>query len=240
MKYICGMKKYKYEDSEFGTIILLPHPTARHFIFKIRNSVLQITVPDGITYKQIAQSINKNRESIRKIYARKNDNILRPGTLLETRSFTIAIQTHTKNRFLFRLQDRVLCIFCPEDADIESLEVQKTISSGIKRFIKQAAEEYLPERLDRLARNLNIQYNHVSVSHGRKRLGRCDTRHNILLSYHLMFLPERLIDYVIFHELAHLSEMNHGERFHQLCNRYCQGMEKALEKELKAFPFPIE
>lgn len=234
------MKKYKYEDSEFGTIILLPHPTARHFIFKIRNNALQITVPDGIPYTEITQSINRNRENIRKIFIRRQDNILRPGTILETRSFTIAIQTHTEKQILFRMQNRVLYIFCPEEADIESTEIQKSLSSGIKHFIKQEAEKYLPQRLDMLARQLNLKYNQVSVSHGRKRLGRCDARHNILLSYHLMFLPERLIDYVIFHELAHLSEMNHGERFHRLCNQYCQGSEKALEKELKAFPFLIE
>ena len=95
------MKKYQYEDSEFGTIILYLHPTARHLIFKIRNNSLQITVPEGITYAQITQSINKNRENIRKIYVRKNDKILRPGTLRETRNFTIAIQTHNKNKYLF-------------------------------------------------------------------------------------------------------------------------------------------
>ena len=92
------MKKYQYEDPEFGTIILYLHPTARHLIFKIRDNSLQITVPEGITYAQITQSINKNRENIRKIYVRKNDKILRPGTLLETRNFTIAIQTHNKNK----------------------------------------------------------------------------------------------------------------------------------------------
>ena len=234
------MKKYQYEDPEFGTIILYLHPTARHLIFKIRDNSLQITVPEGITYAQITQSINKNRENIRKIYVRKNDKILRPGTLLEIRNFTIAIRTHNKNKYLFKLYNNTLFIFCPDTTDFESPETQRIISAGIKRFIKQEAEKYLPERLDLLAKQLNLTYNSVSVSHGRKRLGRCDMRRNILLSYHLMFLPDRLIDYVIFHELAHLSEMNHGERFHQLCNRYCQGKEKILEKELKSFPFPIE
>ena len=32
------MKKYQYEDPEFGTIILYLHPTARHLIFKIRDN----------------------------------------------------------------------------------------------------------------------------------------------------------------------------------------------------------
>ena len=50
------MKKYQYEDSEFGTIILYLHPTARHLIFKIRDNSLQITVPEGITYAQITKT----------------------------------------------------------------------------------------------------------------------------------------------------------------------------------------
>ena len=37
------MKKYQYEDPEFGTIILYLHPTARHLIFKIRDNSLQKT-----------------------------------------------------------------------------------------------------------------------------------------------------------------------------------------------------
>ena len=161
------MKKYQYEDPEFGTIILYLHPTARHLIFKIRDNSLQITVPEGITYAQITQSINKNRENIRKIYVRKNDKILRPGTLLETRNFTIAIQTHNKNKYLFKLHNNTLFIFCPDTTDFESPETQRIISAGIKRFIKQEAEKYLPERLDLLAKQLNLTYNSVSVSHDR-------------------------------------------------------------------------
>ena len=46
------MKKYQYEDPEFGTIILYLHPTARHLIFKIRDNSLQITVP-AVSYTHL-------------------------------------------------------------------------------------------------------------------------------------------------------------------------------------------
>ena len=50
-------------------------------------------------------------------------------------------------------------------------------------------------------------------------------------------LPESLVDYVICHELAHLQQMNHGPKFHELCNRYCGGEELALRKQLRTFTF---
>ena len=54
-----------------------------------------------------------------------------------------------------------------------------------------------------------------------------------------MFLPKDLIEYIICHELAHLTHMNHSPQFHALVNKYVNGLEKALEKKLKAFTWPV-
>ncbi len=62
-------------------------------------------------------------------------------------------------------------------------------------------------------------------------------RHNI--SYILVFMPEHLCDYIIYHELAHLTEMNHGERFHTLLNQYLEGREATLSKELQRYSWPV-
>lgn len=77
------------------------------------------------------------------------------------------------------------------------------------------------------------------VKESKHKLGCCSSSGIITLSPRLIFLPEELRDFVIYHELAHLSEMNHSDAFHQLCNHYLCGREAELNSKLKAFKFPV-
>jgi predicted metal-dependent hydrolase len=52
------------------------------------------------------------------------------------------------------------------------------------------------------------------------------------LSTRLLFAPRFVQDYVILHELAHLIEMNHSDRFWALVERYMPNYPEA-EKWLK-------
>ena len=73
----------------------------------------------------------------------------------------------------------------------------------------------------------------------KRALGKCSSKGIISLSPLLIFLPPDLVDFVIYHELAHLSEMNHSQAFHEICNRYCGGREAEYESRLRSFRFPV-
>ena len=100
--------------------------------------------------------------------------------------------------------------------------------------LRRRAIEYLPSRIEELARQTNLKYNKLTLSVARTRWGSCSSENNISLSIFLMILPLHLIDFVILHELCHTVHHNHSKEFHATLNYLVSGREKIYIKELKA------
>lgn len=101
-----------------------------------------------------------------------------------------------------------------------------------------ASETLIPEAVATAAR-LNVKVSGWKIGTGHKTLGTCRSDGRITLSAICVFLPAPLRNFIICHELAHRSEMNHSPRFHSICNHYLEGEEKMLSQQLKHFKWPI-
>lgn len=60
--------------------------------------------------------------------------------------------------------------------------------------------------------------------------GSCSPKGLITLNPHLVKAPRECIDYVILHELCHIAEHNHSERFYRLMGQVIPNWEKTKEK----------
>jgi len=79
-----------------------------------------------------------------------------------------------------------------------------------------------------------FDFTDIGIRNQRTRWGSCSSTGSLSFNVHLAVLPEKLMDYVIVHELCHLKEMNHSERFWSLVAR-CIPDYKVCKKSLKSY-----
>lgn len=94
----------------------------------------------------------------------------------------------------------------------ERSKLEKITSEQIKELADQAVE-YIPKRVKYYAENENFVYNKITIKNLVSRWGSCSTKGNLNFNCLLMLTPDYVIDYIVVHELCHLREMNHSEKF---------------------------
>jgi predicted metal-dependent hydrolase len=78
---------------------------------------------------------------------------------------------------------------------------------------KEAARECIIKRVEYFQAFYKVTYRRLAIRNQKTRFGSCSSRGNLSFTYQLLFLPDRLRDYVIVHELCHLKELNHSRKF---------------------------
>ena len=93
-------------------------------------------------------------------------------------------------------------------------------------YIARAKEKILT-RVELHARELGVEYADATIVDNRYRWGSCTARDNVSFNWRLIKAPMFVIDYVVVHELAHLIEANHTDRFWNIIRAHSPTMEKA-------------
>jgi len=96
---------------------------------------------------------------------------------------------------------------------LKNMELLLKKNKKLPLIIKKDAREILERRLAELAQLHNFQYNRVSIRNQQTRWGSCSSKDNISLNMKLLHLPEKLIDYILLHELVHTRVKNHSKDF---------------------------
>ncbi|MFH1551372.1 MAG: SprT family zinc-dependent metalloprotease [bacterium] len=71
-------------------------------------------------------------------------------------------------------------------------------------------------RIDCFNRIYNLDFNRISIKNQKTRWGSCSRKKNLNFNYKIALLQEDIADYIIVHELCHLKELNHSQRFWDL------------------------
>ena len=89
----------------------------------------------------------------------------------------------------------------------------ENISKYDEEHLRKQAKKVLKEKIEHYSKIMNLKHGRVTITCAKTRFGSCSSKGNISFSFRLMKYPEAAIDYVVVHELAHLVELNHSQRF---------------------------
>jgi predicted metal-dependent hydrolase len=81
---------------------------------------------------------------------------------------------------------------------------------------RRAARELVAMVADEEASALGVSYRRIEIRDQRTRWGSCSPRGTLSFSWRLALAPFDVLDYVVVHELCHLRELNHSQRFWRL------------------------
>ena len=229
------------EDKEFGKI----HVELRRGMTSVRftyhaDGNLLMRAPLGVSVADLQRMVDINREGLRRL-PQPAGVTFTVGQVIECYKCRVVIESQSRmpGYILNHWEGDTLHLQVHESADLGDEGIKRTISSVIGRAMEVQAHASLLPLARQVAEELGVAPAGFEVGRGMRKLGHCTAKRVIQLSRNLIFMPEALIRYIICHELAHLTHMNHSPEFHALCNRYTGGHERDLERQLRQFRFPI-
>ena len=83
----------------------------------------------------------------------------------------------------------------------------------LDRRYRKAARDYLTARIIFYNKLTGGEYYKITIRDQKSRWGSCSSTGTLSFNYRLIFAPPKVLDYVVVHELCHLTHMNHSKDF---------------------------
>ena len=80
-------------------------------------------------------------------------------------------------------------------------------------WYKKEAKKIIAQRVEWWARRFCLAYRSVNITCANRRWGSCAPNDRLNFSWRLVMAPLSVIDYVVVHELAHITHKDHSRRF---------------------------
>jgi hypothetical protein len=91
---------------------------------------------------------------------------------------------------------------------------------ALERFYRRAARAEIVPRLDRATALAGSSYHGLSIGGQRTRWASCSAGGRMSFNWRLLLAPERVLEYVVWHEVCHLQVLDHSPRFWALVERH--------------------
>lgn len=231
-------KKIILKD-ETLSLVVRTYKRSRNIKAYYKGDVLHISKPRYLSSKEIDNFIKKFEDELYNEYKKiKSNKVLGikkwvDGEEIFYKGNKYKIVTNNENLFKIKIDEENKVFYITSPLEIEDELRRETILKLIKKLFKNNTKYIVDEKLNYWSNITKIKYNSYKVHDAVSRYGSCiKSKKALNFSSRLIMLSEDKIDAVIVHELCHIEEANHSEKFYNLVQTYIPNY-KEIDKWLK-------
>lgn len=193
----------------------------RRITLSILDDRVRISAPKNLSAKQMKDLLSAKQEWILKHWLARREMQKRPlrqyidGELFPYRGqvLELSIRSQAHPTIQVSLEGQMLVVFLPYNLPNDGRLTN--VQDAVMAWYKVQARRVFKSKLDQHAKRMQVTYHDFRLKDQKTRWGSCSSKGNLNLNWRLIMAPEEGIDYLIIHELAHLTHLNHSERFWQ-------------------------
>jgi predicted metal-dependent hydrolase len=84
------------------------------------------------------------------------------------------------------------------------------------KFLKELLLDEIIEVTSFLSKKHNLQFSKIKLTNNKTKWGSCNSKGVLSFNWRLIFATKEVLDYLIVHEMSHLTHMNHSKKFWNL------------------------
>ena len=105
-------------------------------------------------------------------------------------------------------KEQILCM-------VSGMEGGEFYRAAAIRWLREYARAEFEKKVRFYADKMQVSVNRIAVKEQKTRWGSCSAKGTLSFNWRLMLAPPAILDYVVVHELCHLTHMNHSAAFWQ-------------------------
>jgi len=87
------------------------------------------------------------------------------------------------------------------------------VLSNFADWMKEQGKVIIRERVEYYANFMGVKYASIKMSEAKHRWGSCGNGNTLNFAWRLVMCPQSVIDYVVLHELSHITYKDHSTKF---------------------------
>jgi len=182
---------------------------------KVEEGRVAVVVPWSTTKAKVEELLSKKTQWIReKLLLNRDHHPPKPKEYVSGECFTYLgrnyrLKVEAGPTKLVTLNSGRLVVQVPPSVQ----KREQYVRNALVDWYRERALEKLRQKVDRYAKVVRVTPSSVGIKTFKGRWGSCSARGRVEFNWRVIIAPNRIVDYVVVHELAHLRHHDHSPEF---------------------------